>query len=59
MGLYIRIIRSLVYAGVISNGIGMLVCILNTDWDNYSGEAFSLALWTGIYLYHRCVKKNW
>lgn len=59
MKLFGRIMRCLCYAGVISNGIGMLVCVLNSDWSNYSGCAFLLAVWIGNYLYHRCIEKTW
>lgn len=53
-----NIFRSLCYAGLVSNGIGMLVCVLNNDWENYSGEALGLAVWIGNYLYNKN-KGNW
>lgn len=58
MKLFGTIMRSLVYAGIISNGLGMLVCVLNDDWSNYSGCAFLLALWIGNYLIHKN-NKTW
>lgn len=55
----VRIIRSLVYAGLISCCLGMTACAFTSDWDNMVGECLGLAVWTFDYLYYRYILKWW
>lgn len=47
------IIRALVYAGLISNVLAILVCLMFKEWSIVSDKSINLAMWTGAYLIHK------
>lgn len=49
----VRLIRSLVYAGIISNALAMLVSAFSADWAALMWGSVGLSIWTFDYLYYK------
>lgn len=59
MKFMVVIVRSLVYAGLISNCLGMAACAFTSDWDTIPECSLDVAIWTFNYLYYRYILKWW
>jgi hypothetical protein len=50
------VMRSLVYAGIISSGLAMFVDAVAANWSDMPGESAALAIWVFDYLYYKAQK---
>jgi hypothetical protein len=48
-----NVIRALVYAGLVSNFLAIMVCFLFKEWDSVKSNAFDMLLWTTCYVIHK------
>ena len=46
-------IHSLVYAGIIANGLGALVCLMFGEFERIPAESLSVAIYCSLYLLHK------
>lgn len=46
-------IRSAVYAGLISNTLAIVVCLLFGEFELIARKAFSISIWVFAYLFHK------
>jgi hypothetical protein len=46
-------IRSLVYAGLLSNILALIVLLIFNESESIIGKSFSLLIWTCVYFLHR------
>jgi hypothetical protein len=49
----ISTIKALVYAGLLSNFLAVVVCFLFHEWELMVSRSHGLAIWTLAYLFHR------
>lgn len=46
-------IRSLVYAGLLSNILALIVLLIFDEAEPIMGKSFNLLIWTSVYYLHR------
>lgn len=52
-------VRSLVYAGIGSNAIAIIVCLLFKEFNFIPGKSMSLSIWAAVYFIHRKFLGTW
>ncbi len=52
-------IRSLVYAGMLSNILAIIVCLVFREYSFITGKSFSLSIWLAVYIVHKKFFGTW